>query len=284
MQSTLELPGLAPAAGAAWSRLLLALEPHRADGIVVAFSGGLDSSVLLDAALAALGPDRVVAFTAVSPSLPAREREEARAIAAELGARHVERETHELERPDYVANGGDRCYHCKSELFDAIHAAAADLGLTRVAYGYHRDDDADVRPGLRAAVEAGAFRPLWEAGLRKGDLRAVARSRARSFAEKATSACLASRIPVGTPVTAERLSKVEALEAFLKDRGYRQVRARLEREDLVRIETGRDELPRLLSDMADARERESLFAAARACGVARVSVDLAGWSRPGEDA
>lgn len=248
----------------------------------MAFSGGLDSAVLLDAALAALPKERVLAFTAVSPSLAALEREEARRIVQELGARQVERETRELDRAAYVANAGDRCYHCKAELFDVIRGAAAELGLDRVAYGYHRDDDADERPGLRAALEAGAVRPLWDAGLRKADLRAIAVLRGRSFATKASSACLASRIPVGTPVTAERLGKVERIEAFLRGRGYRQVRARLDREDLVRIEAAPEELPRLLGEMAALPSRAALLHAARACGVARVSVDVAGYARPGD--
>ncbi len=279
---SLPLPGFAPAASASWERLVAALAPYADEGLVVAFSGGLDSAVLLDAALAALPSERVVAFTAVSPSLPALEREEARGIVRELGARQVERETRELDRPGYVANAGDRCYHCKTELFDVIHRSASELGVARVAYGYHRDDDADDRPGLRAALEAGALRPLWDAGLRKADLRAIARARGRSFAEKASSACLSSRIPVGTEVTAARLAKVERVEAWLRGRGYRQVRARLDRDDLVRIETGKDEIARLLDELRATAGREALLAEARAAGVSRVSVDVAGYARPGE--
>lgn len=278
------LPALEPPPSpeAAWKRLLAALAPHRDAGLVVAFSGGLDSAVLLDSALTALGNGRVVAFTAVSPSLPALELQEARRIASELGAPLVEQATDELARPGYVANAGDRCYHCKSELFEVVHRTAHEMGLHRVAYGYHKDDDADDRPGLRAAQEAGAIRPLWEAGLRKSDLRAIARWRGRSFAGKGSSACLASRIPVGTAVTPERLGKVEALEVHLRGLGFRQVRARLDRDDVVRIEAGPAELPGLLRHVEDAEARGALVAAARASGVKRVSVDLAGYARAGE--
>src|SRR5512140_3623431 len=136
---SISLPGFTPASSQApppgpepaWERLVAALARHAGDGVVVAFSGGLDSAVLLDAALEAIPRERVVAFTAVSPSLAALERDEARRISRELGARHVEREPHELSRPGYVANAGDRCYHCKAELFDVIHAAAAEWGASR---------------------------------------------------------------------------------------------------------------------------------------------------------
>ncbi len=271
-------------ADTSWERLLATLAPHREEGVIVAFSGGLDSAVLLDAALEAVGREKVVAFTAVSPSLAAAELAEARRIAADLGATLREEPTHELDDPGYVANAGDRCFFCKRELFAVIERTRSRLGLGRVAYGYHRDDDADVRPGLRAALDAGALRPLWEAGLGKADLRGVARERGRSFAEKASGACLSSRLPVGMTVTVERLGKVETVEAWLRAAGYRQFRARLDRDDLVRIEVAPSELARLATAMAAEGERGSLLEAARSAGVARVTLDLAGYHRPGEPA
>lgn len=267
---------------AAWNRLVEALLPHREEGVLVAFSGGLDSAVLLDAAVSALGPERAIAATAVSASLAKAELEDARATARELGATLVEVPTHELEDPGYVANAGDRCYFCKRELFSVLGPAAERVGARRVAYGYHRGDDLDHRPGLRAAIEAGALRPLWEAGLDKADLRRVALERGRRFADKASFACLSSRIPVGTPVSAERLAKVEAAEAWLRARGYRQFRARLDADDLVRLVTDPGDTPRLSAELADAGTRASFLASVSPLGITRVTVDLAGYRRAGE--
>ena len=257
-----------------------ALLPHREAGVVVAFSGGLDSSVLLDAAVEALGAGRVAAFTAVSPSLSARDLADARRIAAEVGAAHHEEETSELSDPGYVANAGERCFFCKRELFSVIGEVKERLGLAAVAYGYHRDDDADFRPGLSAALAAGALRPLYEAGLGKRELRDIARARGRSFAEKPSGACLSSRIPAGTPVTAKRLAAVEAVEEWLRGRGYRQLRARLERDDRMRLETDPSDVARLAREIAGAPEE--LLAVARAHGVIELAVDPRGYGRPGE--
>lgn len=268
--------------GAAWARLLSRLDVHRHDGVVVAFSGGLDSSVLLDATLAALGPSRVVAFTAVSPSLAAAELSAAREIAAELGIALREEPTDELADPGYVANAGDRCFYCKRELFAAIEKVRPRLGARRVAYGYHRDDDADDRPGLRAALEAGALRPLWDAGLGKKDLRAIAASRGRSFAHKPSFACLASRIPIGMPVSAERLRKVETVESWLRARGYGQFRARLDRDDAVRLEVAPKDVERLSAEVASEGGGE-LRALAAQVGITAVTVDPRGYRRAGEN-
>lgn len=266
----------------AWTRLLDALAPHRDTGLVVAFSGGLDSAILLDAALEALGRERVTAFTAVSPSLSQRELAEARRVAEELGVPLETAETFELDDPGYVANAGNRCYFCKKELFSAIERLRVARGYPAIGYGYHVDDDADVRPGLKAALEAGVVRPLYAAGLGKADLRRLAKARGRSFADKPSQACLSSRLPMGMPVTRERLSKVEIVEGWLKDRGYLQLRARLDKDDLVRLEVAPAELPRLAADLADDTLREALLAEARAAGVTRVTLDLVGYHRAGE--
>lgn len=258
------------------------LSPLAAEGVLVAFSGGLDSAVLLDAAVAAIGEERARAFTAVSPSLPAAELEDARRIALELGATLHEERTEELADPAYVANAGKRCYFCKRELFSVMEGARTRLGLSRIVYGYHRDDDADVRPGLAAALEAGALRPLWEVGLGKADLRAIARFRGRSFAEKGSMACLSSRIPIGTAVTKERLQKVERIEAWMRERGYRQFRARLDRDDRVRLETSSAEVERLAAEVSEPLLRAGLLAVAASVGVSDVTVDPRGYRRPGE--
>lgn len=265
-----------------WDRLLSTLSPYTGGGLIVAFSGGLDSAVLLDAALHALGPARVIAFTAVSPSLAASELADVRRIAGELGAHLHEEPTSELDDPAYVANGGDRCYFCKKELFSVIERTRIRLQCEHVAYGYHRDDDADFRPGLKAALEAGALRPLYEAQLGKNDLREIARFRNRSFSEKSSGACLSSRIASGIPVTIARLGKVETIEAWLRGRGYSQFRARLDRDDLVRIETAPVEVGRLAGELSEESVRHELLHLARSVGVARVSLDMAGYHRAGE--
>lgn len=186
-------------------------------GAVVAFSGGVDSGMLLAAAVRFLGVDRVVAATAVSPSLPAAERASAVAFAAGLGVRHELPRTDELGRPGYVANAGDRCAFCKTELVDVLVPLAARLGIDDVVTGTNADDlRAGFRPGIRAAAERGAWAPLARAGLTKDDVRAAARRWGLALADKPAAACLASRIAYGVPVTAEGLARVERAEADLR--------------------------------------------------------------------
>jgi uncharacterized protein len=187
-------------------------------GVLVAFSGGVDSGVLLAAAVRALGADRVVAATAVSPSLPAAERAAAAEFAVSLGVRHETPRTDELARPGYVANAGDRCAFCKTELIEVLRPLADGLGITDVVTGTNADDlRAGFRPGIRAAAERGAWAPLARAGLTKDDVRAAARRWGLALADKPAAACLASRIAYGVPVSAERLARVEAAEASLRD-------------------------------------------------------------------
>ena len=184
--------------------------------MLVAFSGGVDSGMLLAAAVRALGTDRVVAATAVSPSLPAAERTTAAAFAASLGVRHELPATHELDRDGYRANAGDRCAFCKTELVDVLVPLAARRGAV-VLTGTNADDlRAGFRPGIRAAAERGARTPLADAGLTKDDVRAAARRWGLALADKPAAACLASRIAYGVPVSAERLARVEAAEAALR--------------------------------------------------------------------
>jgi uncharacterized protein (TIGR00268 family) len=186
-------------------------------GVLVAFSGGVDSGVVLAAAVRALGADRVVAATAVSPSLPAAERGPAAEFAASLGVRHEQPRTDELSREGYRANAGDRCAFCKTELVDVLTPLAARLGIADVVTGTNADDvRAGFRPGIRAAAERGAWAPLARAGMTKDDVRAAARRWGLPLADKPAAACLASRIAYGVPVTAEGLARVERAEADLR--------------------------------------------------------------------
>ena len=210
---------MANLAGVTLDDRLAALDAELAalPAVLVAFSGGVDSGVVLAAAVRALGADRVVAATAVSPSLPAAERAVAHEFAVSLGVRHEQPGTDELSRPGYVANAGDRCAFCKSELVDVLTPLAARLGIADVVTGTNADDlRAGFRPGIRAAAERGAWAPLARAGMTKDDVRAAARQWGLPLADKPAAACLASRIAYGVPVSAEGLARVEAAEAGLR--------------------------------------------------------------------
>jgi uncharacterized protein len=220
-------------------------------GVLVAFSGGVDSGMLLAAAVRTLGPDRVVAATAVSPSLPAAERDGAAAFAASLGVRHELPRTDELSRAGYRANAGDRCAFCKTELVEVLLPLAAGLGIGDVLTGTNADDlRAGFRPGIRAAADRGARTPLADAGLTKDDVRAAARRWGLALADKPAAACLASRIAYGVPVSAERLARVEAAEVALRgalaDAGLpvRNLRVR-DLGDRARVEVDADLVPAL---------------------------------------
>jgi uncharacterized protein len=185
--------------------------------VLVAFSGGADSAFLLAAAVRALGPDAVVAATAVSPSLAAAELPAAVELAASLGVRHVTPATDELSRGGYVANAGDRCFHCKATLLDTLRPLAASLDLAHVATGTNADDAvAGFRPGIRAAAERGAVTPLLDAGLTKGQVREASRRWGLATADKPALACLASRIAYGVQVTPARLARVDRAETALR--------------------------------------------------------------------
>ncbi len=241
-------------------------------GAVIAFSGGVDSSMLLHACVAWLGPDRVLAVTARSASLPAVEEECCVRVAAEIGARHQFVETHELARAGYRRNAEDRCYFCKAELFDvlALELKASVASDWPVLYGQNLDDTADHRPGAVAAREHGVLAPLAEAGLTKDDIRQYSRAHGLSTAEKPSFACLASRIPYGTEVHSTILAQLERAEDVLRSHGFRQFRIR-HHDSVARLELPVDELARALE------LREQLTAGIRSTGYAYVALDLAGF-------
>jgi len=242
--------------------------------VVVAFSGGVDSSFLLAVAVECLG-DKALAVTGISPSLAVAEREEAEALARRLGARHRWIETGELEQPGYVANAPNRCYYCKTDLFERLRALAQSEGFPWVVEGANLDDLGDVRPGRQAAQEQGVRSPLVEAGLDKAAIREVSRVLGLPTWEKPAMACLASRIPHGIPVTIERLTQVERAEAALKALGFRSVRVR-HHEKIARIELPPDERARLL----DPAVGSEAVRAIKAVGYQYVVLDLEGY-RPG---
>ena len=208
---------------------------------VVAFSGGVDSSVVAAAAYRALA-DRAVAVTAVSPALATGELDGARAVARAIGIAHETVETHELDREEYRRNDADRCYHCKTELYETLERFAAARGATALLSGANADDLRDWRPGLIAATEHEVRHPLTEAGLGKDEVRAIARALSLPSADKPAMPCLASRIPYGTPVDETALATIDRAEQALRRLGYRVFRVR-HFGQRARVELGADELP-----------------------------------------
>lgn len=236
---------------------------------LVAFSGGVDSALVLKVAVDVLGA-RAVALTAISPSVAPREREAARRIAAEIGAAHVLVQSSELDHPDYARNPEGRCYFCKTELYDLCRAAARERGLATVLDGFNADDATGHRPGRRAGEEHGVVSPLLLAGLHKPEIRAWSRALGLSTWDKPQLACLASRIPHGTPITEERLVQVARAEESLADLGLSVLRVR-HHGDVARLELGEVELARVL---ADAQLRAGAVAAVKAAGYRFVALDL----------
>jgi pyridinium-3,5-biscarboxylic acid mononucleotide sulfurtransferase len=239
--------------------------------VVVAYSGGTDSALVAAAAAATLG-DRAVAVTAVSPSLPPGELEEARKVASAVGVRHRAVRTHEVDNPAYLANGVDRCYHCKTELYDVLSRVAEESGGALVVSGANLDDLGDVRPGLRAAEERGVRHPLVEVGMWKSDVRAAARELGVPTWDKPASACLSSRIAFGVMISVEELSKVGRAERVLKELGFAQCRVRVH-GDVARVEVELAELPRL----AEPGVRDQVVQALRSLGYRYVTLDLEGF-------
>jgi uncharacterized protein len=239
--------------------------------VAVAYSGGVDSTYLAWAATRNLG-DRAVCVTADSPSYPARHRDMAVSTAKAFGFNHEIIHTAEMARPAYRANGTDRCYHCKHELYTALTAIASARGLGAVADGNNADDRGDYRPGRQAAREFGVISPLDEAELTKADIRALSREAGLPCWDEPASACLSSRIPYFTEVTGEKLRAIEEAEGAVRALGFRIVRVR-HHGDLARIELGVDEVARA----AESRMAAALDRAVRAAGFRFVTLDLRGY-------
>ena len=246
------------------------------DGLVIAFSGGVDSAFLLWAAEQERrrSGGRLLALTALSASMARTERADAERFARNLGVEHRWQESDEVSDPRYAANDGARCYYCKSELFRICRRVAAEAGYRWLAYGYNVSDGADVRPGHKAALEYEVLSPLADAGLEKKDVRMLMSAHGLELSEKPSSPCLSSRLMTGVRVTPAKLADVEAFEQILRQAGLNVVRARLHEvgsSRFVRIETAPEEMARALE------QRELLQHEARARGYRWVLLDLAGY-------
>lgn len=239
--------------------------------VLVCYSGGIDSALVLAVAHEQLGA-LAIGITAVSPSLAPSEREDAARFAKSLGARHEFVESHEIDRPGYAANGPDRCFHCKSELYDLARTQLATLGFAHILNGTNQDDLGDYRPGLEAARQASVRSPLVELGFDKAEVRAVAKLLGLPIWHKPASACLSSRIPYGTSVTRERLMQIAGFEQDLRDLGFIQLRVRWHGK-IARLELAVAELPHAL----DPRVRTELVAAGKRHGFNYVTLDLEGY-------
>lgn len=239
--------------------------------LIVALSGGTDSAYLAWAAHRALG-ENALSVTAISPSYSAFDREHLDAFAKAISLRHEFVDTNEMENPDYRANAGDRCYHCKDELFSVLDSVASERNFAAVAYGINADDTRDFRPGHRAAAEHKVLAPLLDVSLTKSEIRELSRRANLPTWDRPASACLASRLPYGVEVTPERLALIERGEAALRQLGFRQFRVRLH-DRLARVEIAPDEMPRALQPVMAAQIASSL----KAAGFLYVSLDLEGY-------
>ena len=245
------------------------------ESVLVAFSGGIDSTLVLKVAQDALG-DRALAVTAVSPTFPEIELEWTTRLVAEIGARHRIVQTDQLQVPAFVQNDAGRCFHCKTDLYQLLGGLQQELKLRALVDGTNLDDLGDERPGHAAAREWGVRSPLVEAGLSKSEVRELARELKLSNWNKPAAACLSSRIQRDTPITVEKLSRVERAEAFLLGQGFRQVRVR-DSEGAARVEVESTEVPRLMEPALGARITDYL----RQLGFASVTLDPSGYRQGG---
>ncbi len=237
--------------------------------VLVAYSGGVDSTFLLKVAHEVLR-EKAVAITACSETYPARELEEAMTMAREIGVRHLTIISEELDIPGFSQNPPDRCYFCKTELFSKLQKVAKEEGLQWIVDGTNLDDMGDHRPGRKAAQEMGIRSPLLESGLRKEEIRALSRELGLPTWEKPSMACLSSRFPYGTPITRERLRMVNAAEEYLHGLGFRQVRVRHHGE-IARIEVEKGEIPHLLENAGVVAQH------LKKVGYTYVTIDLEGY-------
>ena len=238
--------------------------------VVVAFSAGVDSTFLLALAVETLGADNVLAVMGVSPSLASREHAAGGDLARQIGAELVEVTTGELDDPNYAANPDRRCYYCKHDLFTRLAELAAERGFDTVLSGANADDTGDFRPGMAAAADLGVRSPLLEANLTKADIRAASRAMDLPTWDKPAMACLASRVPYGQAITADKLHRIERAETVLKDLGFAECRVR-DHEDLARIEVPPDQIARV------AECGQALVASLKALGYTYVTLDLQGF-------
>ena len=240
--------------------------------VVVAYSGGVDSTFLAKMAYDALG-GQAMAVTAVSPSLARAERDDAARFAAQIGIRHEFIETREMDNPAYRANDSSRCFHCKAELFDRLREFVAERGVQHMLYGPVIDDLGDFRPGMAASRERGARAPLVEAGLRKAEVRELSKRLGLSSWDKPAVACLSSRVAYGSQVTVEKLRQIEDAEALLRAEGFRELRVR-HHGPIARIEVPESELARFTQDSA---RRQRIIQGLKTLGFTYVTLDLQGF-------
>ncbi|WP_242457345.1 ATP-dependent sacrificial sulfur transferase LarE [Insulibacter thermoxylanivorax] len=238
--------------------------------VVVAFSGGVDSTLLLKAALDALGPERVLAVTAASETYPTREMQEAVRIAEQLGAKHRIIQTSELNIPGYKENTPNRCYFCKQNLFQHLQVYLEKEGYEHIVYGLIADDMGEHRPGYKAAIEQGVRGPLQEAGLYKSEIRELSKQLGLPTWDKPSFACLSSRIAYGEMITQEKLTRVDRAESFIMSLGIRQVRVRTHGQ-IARIEVEAGDMAKLLE------HREEIINALTSYGYTFVTLDLGGY-------
>lgn len=250
----------------------LAILLAQLESVLVAYSGGVDSALVLKMAHEVLGPERAAGCLAISPSVPPREVELAKKHAEAMGARLLTTYTNEMEKEGYVENSPNRCYFCKSTLYSTLNTIAEREGFKFIANGFNLDDKGDHRPGQRAGQELEVKSPLYDAQFTKQDVRTLARTLGLPTWNKPASACLSSRIPYGTPVTLEALEKVGRAEEFLQDLGFAGVRVR-HHGDMARIEVPVTDLSRFLEETV----RQQISQGLHAIGYAYVALDLDGY-------